>query len=240
MTAATAPVFVGVDGGGTTTRVLVVDSDGQPLVRVDGPASLVDSRHPRIAASVVARTTREALAEIGNPPVAALHAALAGAGRESVRSAVERALTEDGVARAVAVGTDVEAAFRDAFGSGPGVLLMAGTGSVAWGRSEEGSEARAGGWGGLMGDEGSGWSIGLAALRAVARASDGRGRRTALSGALEDRLGRSGPEELILWAGTASKGEVAGLTEPVVAAAGAGDAVARRILDEAVTDLLSH
>ena len=139
------------------------------------------------------------------------------------------------------MGTDVIAAFHDAFGDGPGVLLIAGTGSIAWGRAEDGREGRVGGWGHHIGDEGSGYAIGVDALRRVARNADGRGPETnAARTSSSRRLGLAGIDGLVQWAATADGAEVAALAPVVAAAADGGDAVAGEILDHAVEELERH
>src|SRR5690606_32133686 len=129
---------------------------------------------------------------------------------------------------------------HDAFGSGPGLLVIAGTGSVAWGRAEDGRAARAGGWGHLLGDEGSGYALGLEALRAVVRAHDGRAPETTLRDAVLSHARARAPEELIAWAATAAKADIAALAPRVAAAAREGDAAARAIVDRAAHDLAGH
>lgn len=231
----------GVDGGGTRTRVVVADAEGRPLARVEGAGSLVDATRPDLAAGVVASVTRRAAREAGvDVPLRAVYAALAGTGRESVRVDVERALVREGIAGRVRVDTDVRAAFHRAFGTGPGILLVSGTGSIGWGRSESGREGRVGGWGTVIGDEGSGYGIGREALRRVARAADGRGPETGLTRAVLDFLDLERPEELVEWAQRAGKGGVAALVSPVVAQADGGDSVAGEILVGAVEELEGH
>src|SRR5690606_25737159 len=156
------PVYVGLDGGGTRTTVLVTDAAGAELARVEGEAGIVDAREPAARATVLRELVLRALERAGAaPPAAALCCALAGAGREPGRRALRAALEPLGIARAIRIVGDGEAAFHDAFGAGPGILLIAGTGSIAWGRAADGRTARAGGWGQALGDEGSGYALGL-------------------------------------------------------------------------------
>ena len=235
------PWFIGIDGGGTRTRAVVLDGEGRELARSQGGAALADPHHPQHAAAALASTARAAAAEAGLAlPCTALWAGIAGAGRETVRSSVEMELERLGVARQVRVGNDADAAFHAAFGEGMGILLVAGTGSVAWGRNQEGREGRVGGWGTLLGDEGSGYAIGLESLRRVARTADGRGVETQLLEAILDHLGLASAEELITWTSQAEKARVAALVPVVLESSRRGDAVAGEILVKAVEELVGH
>jgi N-acetylglucosamine kinase-like BadF-type ATPase len=122
---------------------------------------------------------------------------------------------------------------------GWGVALISGTGSLAFGRTRDGGSARAGGWGHLFGDEGSGYSIALAGLRAAAKSADGRGPETDLVGALLERLSLQRPEELIprVYPMASERAMIASLAEVVVATADRGDAVAEQILGHAAYEL---
>jgi len=232
---------IGIDGGGTRTRGVLLGPDGEELGRAEGASAVADALHPEAAAQAVEDVTRAAARAAGVAlPLRALWAGLSGAGREAARSAVEIELARRGLADVTRVGTDVLAAFHDAFGDGPGVLLIAGTGSIAWGRSEDGREGRVGGWGRHIGDEGSGYAIGLEALKRVARQADGRAPETALRAAILSRLGLETIDDLVQWAGGASRAEVAALVPLVAGASAAGDAVAGEILVRAVEELEDH
>lgn len=234
-------LVIGVDGGGTHTRAVVLDGAGTEVGRAEGGAAVADARNPGRAATAVAEVCAAAGRSAGAVlPVDALWAGLSGAGREEARAAVEVELERLGVARAVHVDSDVGAAFHDAFGDGPGILLISGTGSIAWGRAEDGREGRVGGWGHHIGDEGSGYAVGREGLRRIARQADGRAPRTRLQMAVLDFLGLQGAEELVMWAGGASKAEVAALAPVVAAASAAGDAVAAEILQVAAEELEGH
>lgn len=236
------PVYVGIDGGGTRTTAVATDAAGRELARVEGEPGLVSTLEPAAGAGTLARVARRAADAAGasSGPLAGLCCALAGAGREPERMALEEALRATGVAERVRVTTDAEGAMADAFAEGAGILVIAGTGSIAWARDGRGRTARTGGWGVLLGDEGSGYAIGLAALRAVARAHDGRSFRTTLTGAVLAHAGVRAPEELIGWAAAASKGEVGSLAPAVFAAAAEGDEPARALLRQAATELADH
>ncbi len=235
-------VFIGVDGGGTRTRAVVLDGSGAELGRAEGEGRVVTSDAPQRAVEVVISTIRSAADRAGVAlPAAALWAGLAGAGQAArARTRVLASLLDAGLAGVVHVGTDAEAAFHDAFGAGPGILLIAGTGSIAWGRGDSGRSVRAGGWGRHLGDEGSGYRIGLAALREVVQAEDGRRPPTGLRAAALERCGVPSPGGLVAWIEEASKAEVAALAPMVAEAAAQGEPAARAIVEQAVSDLEAH
>jgi len=234
-------IAVGVDGGGTSARAVIVDSEGRELARADAPGAVVAQQAPEAAAAGVEAAIREAARRARVPlPADVLWAGLAGAGREPARAAVRRELERRGVAARVLVGTDVEAAFEAAFAGGSGILLVAGTGSIAWARDAGGGTSRAGGWGQLLGDEGSGYAIGLAALRAAVRAADGRGPETRLREAVPAALSLADPDDLVPWVAAAAKADVARLVPVVVEAAARGDAVADALLGQAGAELARH
>ena len=136
----------GVDGGGTRTRAVIIDDTGAEIARAEREGAVANAAAPHEAADAVTSAVRAAAVEGGvKLPVRALWAGLAGAGREAARDAVTDALSRVGLAEAIEVGTDVEAAFHDAFGKGTGVMLIAGTGSIAWARDERGVMHRVGG-----------------------------------------------------------------------------------------------
>lgn len=232
--------FIGIDGGGTRTTAVATDREGRVLARVHGGAALVDSADPAAGAAALADLAERALRAAGlAPPATALCCALAGAGRPDDRLAIAAALHREAIAERIRVVTDADAAFHDAFADGPGILLIAGTGSIALGRNH-GAIERIGGWGSLLGDEGSGYAIGLAALRAAVRAHDGRGPVTTLLPQLLDHFGLGAPDHLVPWCAGAAKGDIAALAPPTLAAAEEGDPVASAIVESAARDLVDH
>lgn len=232
-------VRVGIDGGGTRARAVVLDATGAELARAEGPAGIVRAEDPVSAAEVVAELTRRVLAAAGaSPAQAVLCCALAGAGRAPEREAVRVALALSGVAADVVVVGDAEALLADAFDGGAGVLLIAGTGSIAWARGVDGRQHRVGGWGHIMGDEGSGYDIGREALSAIARTSDEREAASTLFDACRPATGVERPEDLIAWASHAAKADIAALAPVVLECADAGDDAALRIRERAVRELV--
>ena len=177
-------LFVGVDGGGSNTRVLVVDEQGAELATAEGPGSAIRPGATSHSASVIRDAVHRACAGLTDRPIRAICVGVAGAGREEERDTLLATLDADRIAGTVVVVTDAEIAIEDAFGAGPGVLLTAGTGSIAYGKGPTGVMARCGGWGPVIGDEGGGAWIGRRALGIVAASSDGREPETTLGDAI--------------------------------------------------------
>ena len=243
--AGSAPCWIGVDGGGTRSRAVLGDGAGRELGAADGGPGLIDPRDPDGAVQAVAEVVRAAAdaAAVDAPvefPVRGLWAGLAGSGNEDARAAVEAGLRAAGLAEEVVVGSDVEAAHAAAFGEGAGMLLVVGTGSVVRAVDPRGRVVKVGGWGALLGDEGSGYGIGLDGLRAVVRSEDGREPPTELGGALLSATGVAEVAELPAWAARATKREIAALSVEVARLARLGDTVAARVIHRALGEVRAH
>jgi glucosamine kinase len=233
-------VFVGVDGGGSRSLALVLDAHGAELARMEGGPGAVSAGHIEAVTTHLVSLVSHALRTAGHaPPAGSLVCGLAGAGAPGVAARLVQRLTDAALAHHAHVCTDAEVAHYDAFEAGPGMLLISGTGSIAWGRSDDGRTGRVGGWGPLLGDEGSGFAIGLAALRAVVRAADGRARPTALTDVVARHTGAAVPESLVVWAGSAERRAIA-LLAPAVLEAAEADATAGDIMERAVLALAGH
>jgi glucosamine kinase len=233
---------VGVDGGGTHTRFLLADGSGRVLGNAEAGPGLLGAGADDEVAARIAEGVRGLASGSGDAlPLHALCAGLAGAaGRPDSTSLVHRRLTEAGVARTVLVVSDSEIAFRDAFGDGAGILIIAGTGSVAMGRVAGGRLDRVGGWGSLVGDEGSGYDLGLKGLRSAIRGAEGRGGETTLTHALFGALGVDSPRGVFRWGDAATKADIAALARRVVECADLGDPEAARIVAASIDGLARH
>lgn len=204
--------FLGIEGGGTRTVALLADRRGKILSRFEsGPLNLKLS-----ADATILHRLREIKRSLGSHPTS-LAVCLAGCrttvDRSRVRALVERAWP--GVSSYV--GNDLDSAHAAAFGAnGPGIAIISGTGSCVYGRN--GSQvARAGGWGHLLGDHGSGYWIALTGLRAAIREYDRHGRvNQRLRRALR-RLCLNSPDDLVGWIQGASKDAVAALAADMLA-----------------------
>lgn len=235
-------IVVGVDGGGSKTRVVVADESGKALGSIEGPASAVRPGAVEHSADVIAACVRDALAHAGMEHVVpkVLYVGVAGVGREPEREALWQALVAREVAEDVAVHPDAMIALDDAFAEGAGVLLIAGTGSVAFARGPDGTFARCGGWGPVIGDEGSGAWIGRRALNVAAASSDGREPESALTDALLTAIEADDPAALIPWAAHATPAQLAQLAPVVFRVAATGDLRANTLLSLAVEELVLH
>jgi N-acetylglucosamine kinase-like BadF-type ATPase len=166
---------------------------------------------------------------------------MAGTDRKAEVQLVRRILRRlAGMAQTLVV-NDALPALVAGVGDGPGIVIICGTGSIVYGRSGRGVAARSGGWGHLLGDEGSGYWIGLRALRAVARASDGRGQPTGLTPRVLAHFGVGRWPDLIreVREQRLTPPTVAALTPLVEAERAAGDEVATAILQEAVEEVVA-
>ena len=237
-----APIVIGIDGGGTKTRAVVADAQGKWIADVVGPGSAVRPGQHEHSADVIAATVRDALAscEMTHVRPKVLCVGVAGVGREPEREALWQALLERDLADDVVIHSDFAVALDDAFGDGPGVLLIAGTGSVAFGRGPAGATARCGGWGPVIGDEGGGAWIGRRALSVVAASVDGREPESALVGAVLTAAQVNEVSELVGWAAQASPGQLATLAPVVMSVADSGDLRANAIVSLAVEELVLH
>ncbi len=235
-------IVIGVDGGGTRTRVIVADERGTELARLEGDGSAVSPGGSERSAAIIASMVADTLAATGVPDAipSVLYAGVAGAGRESERHALWQALVARGLADEVVVCPDASIARDDAFGEGPGILLIAGTGSVAFGRGPTGVADRCGGWGPVCGDEGAGAWIGRRALSIVTAASDGREPDTALTGAVLTSTEVRTVDELVDWAAGASATRLASLAPAVLQCADSGDLRANTLVSIAAEELVLH
>ena len=236
-------ILIGVDGGGSKTRVIVGTADGEELATVEGPKSAVSPGQAAHSADVIADVVRQALAEVAQPGEVlprVLYVGVAGIGRDEERRALHSALDAKDLAEEVVIDSDGLIALYDAFGDRAGILLVAGTGSIAYGRSPSGTIVRCGGWGPSFGDEGSGGWIGRRALGIVAASSDGREPPTALLFPILAATQCEDVEDFVAWAAAADARAFASLVPAVLATAANGDPRASALVTLAAEELLLH
>lgn len=228
-------VVLGVDLGGSKTVALLADEAACPLGRgqSEGANWLAD---PRAAAEALQAAIERALAAagVGRSSVVAACIGAAGADRATVAGQVVQAA--HGCLPSVAVQVVPDAALGlAAAGLEVGVVVVAGTGSIAWGRNRAGQTARAGGWGYLLGDEGSAYDVGRQVLAAALAARDGQGEETLLAPLLVHHCSLEQIEDVVEWvyASVQPRLAIAALAPLVGQAAASGDAVARGIVARA-------
>lgn len=231
---------LGVDGGGTKTHAVVADEHG----RVLGEGYAGPSNPLRVGVTNAAAAVREAIdracdaAGVRRADIGAAEVGLAGVRRADLRERMRESLIGLGLG-SLEVVTDAEIALYGATNGAPGLVLIAGTGSICCGRSARGKRTCAGGWGPLAGDEGGGAWLARRALQAVAQAADGRGPATSLSEAACIYFNVTSPDDLSLaiYAPSMTHEHIAGFGRPVVEAAQQRDEVARAIITEAGREL---
>ncbi len=232
--------YAGIDAGGSRSEIVIVDGRLTVLMRFTGPPAAVRPDNISAVARILAEGLKAALDNVDRSGVSGLVVGAAGAGRPRERQALETALRELVIATEIKVMGDGEIALESALGDTPGILLMAGTGSIAYARDSKGTVRRVGGLGWQLGDEGSGYSLGRAALSAAGQAAEGRGPATLLLDMIQKKTGTSTLDALVDWAQTARRDGVAGLAPLVSEAASEGDLVARELIERAATDLAAH
>lgn len=233
-------LFVGVDGGGTKTRAVVLNGRRQVL----GEGAAGPSNPLRVGVRDASLAVREAVeracaaARVRRVDIVAAEVGLAGVRREDIRAAMRAALNELGI-KSLEVVTDADIALYGATEGKPGLVIIAGTGSICCGRNARGGHVCAGGWGPLAGDEGSGSWIARRGLQAVAHATDGRGQETPLVAAACEYFNVTSPDDLstALYAPHATNDRIAGFGRVVIEAAERGDKVSAAIVADAGREL---
>ena len=228
--------FLGIDGGGTKTRCVLGD-DTSTLGTGTGSGCSILRVGEDCARDSLAGAIHEACVSAGVSPqqISRTCAGVTGAADDGIASLVQRLLIEI-IGGAIEVIGDMEVALEGAFAGGPGIVLIAGTGSIAYGRNHQGETARAGGWGRLISDEGSGHWIGVEALRASLRAYDA-GHNPRLLQELMESLGARSVHDLAVRVNSNAAQDFASLFPIVLAAAEAGDPIATDLLDRAGREL---
>jgi N-acetylglucosamine kinase-like BadF-type ATPase len=229
---------LGIDAGGTKTVCLLADERGQVLAEARGGGANLQAAGELEVEKVLHAVMEEAIGERDLKPDA-ICLGIAGVDRESDAAAVRGIMRRIGFKARTLVVNDALIALVAGAGEQPGVVVVAGTGSIAYGRDAANRAARAGGWGYILGDEGGGFWIGRAALNAVVREFDGRGPTTLLTGLVLAHMHLGSPTELIhaVYGGGLHRNAIAGVAAVVQHAADAGDAIAADIITRAGVEL---
>lgn len=227
---------IGIDAGGTKTVGLLADEKGNIVTKARGEgANLVV--HGELA---VEKTFYQLIQDLESPgPIAAICLGMAGVDREEDQDLVREVMRRLGLQDAVRIVPDPMIALVAGAPDGIGIVVVAGTGSVSYAVDPSGRTARAGGWGYLLGDEGSAFWLGHAAVRQGIRAIDGTGPATTLLDRVADELEIEVPDGLVTWFYDQEhfRYRVANLAHVVEEAANEGDEIASALLDQAAQHL---
>jgi len=231
---------LGIDAGGTKTVCMLADAQGEIIAEARGGGANLQSAGELEVEKVLHHVMEAVLAERDVRPEA-ICLGMAGVDRPDDGDAVRGIMRRIGYKSRTVVVNDALVALVAGAGDNPGVVIVAGTGSIAYGKDASGHAARAGGWGYLLGDEGGGFWIGRSALSAAVRQYDGRGPATLLTGMVLEQLKLDNPTQLIheIYYRDLHRHAIAALAALVQRAADAGDAVATDILARAGTELAS-
>ncbi|MCX6169866.1 MAG: hypothetical protein NTX65_11030 [Ignavibacteriales bacterium] len=235
---------IGIDGGGSKTKCVLVDDKLNILSRIEGGPS-----NPLIvgieqSAVLLAGLIKEVSLNFNPLLIDSAVIGLAGAGRiresEGVKNAIIELLNlKKFTLKNLEIVSDAEIAIEGAFSGKPGAILIAGTGSIIFGKDRTGKFKRCGGNGRILGDEGSGYSIGRKGLSAVAKQFDGRGKTTLLAKILDNEYGIKNRDDLIAKVYN-EKFDVANVAKNVIAAAEMHDLICIKILNEEIKELIVH
>ena len=234
-------LFLGVDGGGTKTQIVLID-DAQEFVGegFDGASNpLRVGIEQAVANILIAINSACDQVNRSQSDIVSATLGLAGVRRADLRQRIRESFARNFHIKNVEVITDADIALYGATLGKAGLVVIAGTGSVCIGQDADGQRTTAGGWGPLAGDEGGGAGIARRALQAIAKASDGRGQPTNLSEAALEyfRAAKMDDLSVAIYAPQIDNAKIAGFARFVIETAQAGDPVAEKIIAEAGNEL---
>jgi N-acetylglucosamine kinase-like BadF-type ATPase len=236
--------IIGIDGGGTKTSAVLCALDGIILSEAQGGPSNFHLVGMEKTANTILDLIQTCCHSVGCrvSQIGAVVAGLAGAGRlqdqqQIMEKVLDAAHTRNESLEKVLIESDARIALEGAFSGKPGIVVIAGTGSIVFGKDERNRIFRAGGWGRFIGDEGSGYAIGRDAFHAVARMLDGHGEKSKLLKLFDEKFSLGSPDAIIDAVNRESY-DFAFVAPVVIEAASKGDAVAKKIINRACSDLL--
>jgi len=238
--------IIGIDGGGTKTQCVITNPDGEALFECKGDASnFIIFGTEKVSETIFNLVDRcRGELNISFSDIKAIVLGTAGAGRAADAERMVKAFTDYSLSKNITfnlfhVESDARIALEGACSGQPGSILISGTGSIIFGKDEEGNIHRAGGFGRQIGDEGSGYSVGRKGLAAVSKQFDGRGNHTLISKLLNDKFLIDSSEKLINEV-YKNKFDIASAAPYVIEAAELGDAEALKIIEVETNELFLH
>jgi len=230
--------LIGVDVGASHIEAVAAIDPAKPMYRVRGSGAFVKPGKVASVAAAISSTIGELTqmcCPAGAPDFIVVGAA--GTHNETLANALKDAICSGFPKSHIQITTDGAIALEAAFGDNSGIVVCAGSGSIAYARTPGNGIRRVGGLGPELADEGSGYAIGRAGLRAAARAADGRLPHTSLMDSIAAAVGISDLDELVDWAWEADRPTIAALSQIVCRDAVAGDETSRHIVHNAAVDL---
>jgi N-acetylglucosamine kinase len=235
-----------MDGGGTKTKCILTDINLKPIYEtISGPSNFLVIG-TEIVSETILNLVNECLSSqnISSSDIEAIVLGTTGGGRRNDAELLEKKIFEDAKQKALTINkfrveSDARIALEGSFSGKAGSILIAGTGSIMFGKDEAGEIHRVGGFGRFIGDEGSGYRIGRIGLNAVARYFDGRAKSTKIADLLEQEFSIGSSETLITEV-YRNNFNIAAVAPLVFDAAESGDKIAQRILEDEADELLLH
>lgn len=239
-------ISVGIDGGGSTTRAVLLAEDGTVLGSGKAGPSSIDTVAMETTVENIRLAVRQALVEANFPGTSLAGAVRVLAGLGGIVTAEDSRRVELALAglawppaTRVTVLNDMKIAWAGSFGLKPGIICILGTGSVAYGRNAAGEEGRAGGWGYKEGDPGSSYDLGLGAIRSLVRAADGRLPETEFTRQVQQALELAEVSDLphLLYQQDLGRTRIAALAPLVTTWAERGDPAAQNLVEQAAEEV---
>ena len=238
--------LIGMDGGGTKTKCALTDIELNPVYEtVGGPSNFLVIGIDKVSETILNLLNDcTSSKNISSNDIEAIVLGTTGGGRRNDAELLEKKIFEDAKQKSISINkfrveSDARIALEGSFSGKAGSILIAGTGSIMFGKDEAGEIHRVGGFGRFIGDEGSGYRIGRIGLNAVARYFDGRSKSTKIADLLEQEFSIGSSETLITEV-YRNNFNIAAVAPLVFDAAESGDKIAQRILEDEADELLLH
>jgi len=225
---------IGVDGGGTKTEFVLLDFSGNVIGKFKGEATnyqvVGGERLKEELIKGFAEITK--ITNVSLNRISSIFLGLAGAGRKTDQEEIIALFADTDFAAKIFVDSDAMVALAGAFGTSPGIIVISGTGAICFGKNSTGEIIRSGGWGYLLGDEGSGYFMGREAVIAALKDMDGRGEKTKLRNRIEEHLNISAIDQVIpqIYQNKIDRVAIADLARIVFELANQGDLIAEQIV----------
>lgn len=235
-------LVAGIDAGGSKTECIIAESKKDKILTktVGGPANYQIVGIEK-ACEEVKKTFLKAKKNVGIDEIPLLGVGLAGAGRKEDKKKLKNELSSKIKDTNIYLSDDAYIALLGATGGRKGVIVIAGTGSIAYGLKNSGKKIRSGGWGPLIGDEGSGFWIGIEAIKSAIKAIENRGENTLLVKSVKEKFSLDNFEELIpfIYNDKLPRKKIARLVPEIFELAQKGDDVSKLIVQRAIDELIS-